>query len=230
MTVSTNSTAKELEALPDSKALVASKFGDQVTTSKDAVTIFNRESTKEGSPITKSFKLNYDIITQAVLKVNLLADEGKILGFIPNEFKIQDINVNGKVFQPSDPRSSVNILERLNDGSLQKILNKDGENTISINFNAPIGAGISSPHAEISAILIIHGKRGLFDPTDLITPTQTIKDVQALIKDNVPLTIGLAILLVVVLVAIAFIVSKAPPSDINALARTGLDIKKEVSK
>jgi hypothetical protein len=228
MTVSTNSTAKELQALPDSKSLVSEKFGDQITTSKDAITIFNRESTEKGSPITKSFKLNYDNITQAVLKVNLLADEGKILGFIPNEFKIQDINVNGKVFTPSDPRSSVNVIEKINDGSLNKVLNKDGENTISINFNAPIGAGITSPNAEISCILIVHGKRGLFDPTDLVTPTQTIKDVQAFIKDNVPLTIGLAVLLVVVLVAIAFIVSKAPPKDVNQLLKTGQEVKKEL--
>jgi hypothetical protein len=76
--------------------------------------------------------------------------------------------------------------------------------------------------------LIVHGKRGLFDPTDLVTPTQTIKDVQAFIKDNVPLTIGLAVLLVVVLVAIAFIVSKAPPKDVNQLLKTGQEVKKEL--
>ena len=221
MTVSTNSTVKELQALPDSKKILQSKFGDQVTTSKDAINIFNRESTEKGSPMTKSFNLNYNTITQAVLKVNLLADEGKILGFIPNEYKIQDINVNGKVFQPSDPRSSVNIIEQINQGGLGKVLNKDGENTISINWNAPIGAGVTSPNAEISAILIIHGDKGLFDPTSLVNPTQTLKDVQGFIKDNVPLTIGLAVLLVIVLIAIAFIVSKAPPSDINALAKTG---------
>jgi hypothetical protein len=228
MTLGTNSTAKEIAKLPDSRKVVNDTFSDSISTSKDAITIMNRESTEKGSPITKTFKLNYENITQAVLKVNLLADEGKILGFIPNEFKIQDININGKVFQPSDPRSSVNVIERLGDGSLNKILNKNGENNVSVNFNAPVGAGISSPHAEISAILIVHGKKGVFDPTSFISPTQNVKDAQAFIKDNVPLTIGLAVLLVVVLVAIAFIVSKAPPKDINNLIKTGQGVKNSI--
>lgn len=210
---------KALEALPDSKSIVQAKFGNQEFTNQDSITIFNRESTSKGSPITKTFTLNYDNINQAVLKVNLLADSGKILGFIPNEFKLVDIRVNDKLFYPSDPRQSTNVIEKINLQTLNKTLIPNGENSITINFNAPIGAGVTSPNAEISAFLIVNGKRGLISPNDLINSTEITKFLQSIVKDNLPLTIVLIVLAVIALIAIAVIFTRAPSiSEVKSLS------------
>ena len=214
-----------IKSLPDSKELLRSKFGDQEFTNKESLVIFNRQSTEKGAPITKTFSLNFDHITQAVLKVSLLADQGRILGFIPNEFKLTEFIVNGKRFIPSDPRQSINVIDKVNDTSLNKVLRPNGENTISINFDAPIGAGVTSPHAEIVAILILNGKKNPFAlPTNLTNITQSTKDVQAFVKDNLPLTIFLIIAFVASLIALAFITTKGTKGAVATKGITG-DIK-----
>jgi hypothetical protein len=191
----------------NSKQILKDKFGTLVATDKKSITLFNRESTTKGSPIVNSFNLNFSSIFQAVLKVNLLADQGRILGFIPNEFILTEINVNGARFIPSDPRSSVNVIDRAGQNSLNPVLLPQGENEIAISFNAPIGAGFTSPNAEITAILIIDGKESPFSLRTVNT-TQIQKDLNAFIKDNTPLTIALAVLLVIALIAIAITVTR----------------------
>ena len=221
-----------ITALPDSKDILRSKFGDQEFTIKDSITILNRESTVKGSPVTSSFNLNFDHITQAVLKVNLLADEGRILSFIPNEFKLTEIIVNGKIFTPSDARQSVNIIDKVNDTSLNKILNPNGENQISVNFNAPIGAGVTSPHAEITAILILNGKRSQFALPSDINVVQIQKDVQGFIKDNFILTLVLIIGFIIILALIAFVSVNIFKTTGNVKGITGdiKDIERDVTK
>jgi len=193
--------------IENSKEILRQKFGTLQASDKKSLTLFNRESTAKGSPIVNSFNLNFSSIAQAVLKVNLLADQGRILGFIPNEFAISEININGARFTPSDPRSSVNIIDRAGVNSLNPVLLPQGENEIAISFNAPIGAGFVSPNAEITAILIIDGKEA---PLSLrsINTTQITKDIQGFIKDNTPLTIALVVLLVIALIAIAITVTR----------------------
>ena len=193
--------------IENSKQILREKFGTLEASDKKSLTLFNRESTAKGSPIVNSFNLNFSSIAQAVLKVNLLADQGRILGFIPNEFLLSEININGARYIPSDPRSSVNIIDRAGVNSLNPVLIPKGENEIAISFNAPIGAGITSPNAEITAILIIDGDEAPISLTSLNT-TQVSKDVQAFIKDNTPLTIALVVLLVISLIAIAIIVTR----------------------
>jgi len=170
-------------------------------TDRSAEIIFDRESTKHGSPINKSFNLDYDSISQAVLKVQLLADQGRILGIIPNEYKLYKITINGHVFFPSDSRNSVNVVERSNQNRLNKVLIPNGENTISIDFQAPIGAGVTSPDAEISAQLIINGHKTLSTKVNGILPnfTEVQKKIGQFIKDN---TISFFALLIIVVIGI----------------------------
>ncbi len=172
---------------------------------KQTIVILDRESTKGGSPKSKTFNLNYDEILQAVLKVNLLADQGKILGFIPNEFKLNSITVNGHVFHPSDYRNSVNIIDRAN--STQRILNPKGENTISIDFNAPIGAGVTSPDAEISAFLILNGDKSTLP--SLPNATQLMKDVSNFLGKVKDASFWFLLLIVIAIVAISAVILKS---------------------
>jgi len=199
----------------DSKRIVLAKFGDLIASDKRSITVFNRQTTAKGSPISKSFDLNFHSIAQAVLKINLIADEGRILQFIPNEYTLQEINVNGFRFTPSDTRSSVNLIDKSNDSVLNKILIPKGENQISISFNAPIGAGFTSPNAEITAILVINGNESTIPL--IPSTTQITKDIQGFISGNTPLALALIILFIIAIALVAFIVSKAPPSEVRGL-------------
>jgi len=178
---------------------------DQIV-DKDILTIINRETTKHGSPITSSFNLNYEEINQAVLKVNLLADKGRILDFIPNEFKLNSITVNGKRFTPSDIRNSVNIIDKSNASRLNRILNAKGENQISVDFSAPIGAGVVSPDAEVTAILIINGKKSVLPA--LPNTNQIIKNIKSFVSDTSKASLPFLILIAVIFISIALVVLK----------------------
>jgi hypothetical protein len=74
-------------------------------------TLMDRESTKNGSPIVVSFDLPFKSIAQATLKTNLIASES----FLGNEFKLSSFTLNGKRFEVSDVRSSVNLVDKSND-------------------------------------------------------------------------------------------------------------------
>jgi hypothetical protein len=211
----------------DSKKIVLEKFGDLIASDQRSVTVFNRQSTDKGSPIVKSFNLNFDSIAQAVLKVNLLADQGRILSFIPNEFKLTEITLNGFRFIPSDARSSVNVVDKSNDSVLNKILIPKGENQIAVSFDAPIGAGFTSPNAEITAILVVNGNESGLPLVP--NTTQITKDITGFIQGNTPLAIALIILFIIGLALVAFIVTKAPPKEIRGLVSDTREIKSEVS-
>lgn len=180
-------------------------------TSYKTIQVIDRESTSHGTTITKTFNLNYRSIAQAVLKTQLLADKGLLLGFIPNEFKLESIVLNGHRFTPSDRQLSTNIVEKINNNALQSVLNLKGENTLSINFDAPIGAGVTSPNAEVSADLTIYGDEDPLAPLDILPNyTQVTKDVTQFIKDNTPVTIAILVLIVIAFIAVAIIISKIP--------------------
>ena len=191
-------------SLDDFKIPVTDEFIQAVD--KETITIFNRESTKNGSPLNHSFNLNYNTLSQAVLKVNLLADKGRILDFIPNEYKINLITINGKKFVPSDIRNSINIIEKGNVSISDHTLNYDGENEISIDFSAPIGAGVISPNAEISAFLTVIGDKNSIP--NLPNSTQIIKDIQKTFKSIGDFSLPFLIIGAVIVVAIAFIIFK----------------------
>jgi len=172
---------------------------------RKTITLLNRESTSHGSPINKSFNLNFEEIAQAVLKVNLLADKGRILEVIPNEFKLNKITVNGKVFYPSDARNSINIIEKSNDTRFSRLLSL-GENELSIDFSAPIGAGVTSPNAEISAVLIINGKERFLPSVP--NTTQFIKDIGTKLTDVKNQSFPILLLITFALIAFAIILLK----------------------
>lgn len=191
-------------SLDEFSTSLTGKEGFVSSTDKETIVILDRESTKGGSPKTKTFNLNYDEILQSVLKVNLLADQGRILGFIPNEFKINSITVNGHIFHPSDYRNSINVIDKAN--ATQRILNLKGENTISVDFGAPIGAGVVSPDAEISAFLIINGNKS-FLPT-LPSGIQLTKDLDKFFGKVKDASFWFLFLIVIAIVAISAVIIK----------------------
>lgn len=134
-------------------------------------TLINRKSTKDGSPIRVSFDLPFKRINQATLKTYLLTAEGFGIQGTPfvNEYRLSSIIVNGKRFEVSDTKTSVNLVDKANDTDLNKVL-KPFNNTLAVNFTAPIGAGFVLPNAEITSILTVYGER---DPFALGLPNAT---------------------------------------------------------
>jgi hypothetical protein len=124
-------------------------FGFIPATDRQDITILNRRSSDKGSPIVVSFDIPFKRVTQATLKTQLLAPESFGLGALKNEWRLSYFVLNGHRFEVSDAKNSVNLVDRVNDTLLNKVL-KQSENQLQIHFNAPIGAGFTSPHAEIS--------------------------------------------------------------------------------
>lgn len=181
-----------------------------MTDTTDTITVFDRESTKNGSPIVKTFTLAYDTITSARLKVQMLADP-QFLGVYG--WKLKQITVNGIVFYPSDPDNSSNLIQDLNNTNsfFHKVLVPNQENTISISFDAPIGAGVISQSAEINAQLIVTGSKNIAGTLGLpIIPTGSdiFSTISKFISNNIPLAIAVLVLIAVIIVAIAYVIGK----------------------
>lgn len=166
---------------------------------KSDFTLLDRVSTKDGSPIIVSFDLPFKTVNQATLKISLLAGEA----FIGNEFKLTSFNLNGRRFEVSDTRNSVNVVDKANDTNLNKVL-KPFDNQLSVNFTAPIGAGFVLPDAEISAILTVIGERDPFSLANLPNTTQISKKVERIGERLIG--IGIVGLIAVIVIGILLIV------------------------
>lgn len=179
---------------------------------QDNLTIFDRQSTKDGSPIAKTFTLGYDSITNAVLKIQLLADTPflNIYGW-----KLTKVDVNGNIFYPNSAQDTSILIQDVNNvnTSLRKVLNPNGNNTISINFDAPIGAGVISQSAQINAQLLVTGSKsisGSLGLNNLPSSSDIISNISNFFKDNTPVAIAILILIAVIIVALAYLSSKVP--------------------
>lgn len=176
----------------------------------DTITIFELQSTKDGSPQTKTFTLGYDAIQNAILKVQLLADTPllNIYGW-----KITKILVNSVVFFPSDSQNSTNLIQDVNNINqyFHNVLIPSGDNTISISFEAPIGAGVISPSVNINAQLIVTGNKsalGSLGLNGLPTFSDLFSKFQQSLADNIPLAIAFLILVAVIIVSLAYLIGK----------------------
>jgi hypothetical protein len=172
-------------------------------TDKSDFTLLDRASTKDGSPIIVSFDLPFKSVLQATLKTNLLSAEGFGIGDLKNEFKLSSFTLNGKRFEVSDTKNSINIVDKSNDTNLNKVL-KPFDNQLSVNFTAPIGAGFVLPNAEISAILTVIGERDPFSLANLPNATQLSKKVGR-IGERI-LGLGALALVAVIVIGILLIV------------------------
>lgn len=168
------------------------------STDKADFTLIDRESTKNGSPVVVSFDLPFKSVAQATLKTSLIAGES----FLGNEFKLASLTLNGKRFEVSDVRNSVNLVDKANDTALNKVL-KPFNNVLSVSFSAPIGAGLVLPDGEISAILTVFGERDPFSTANLPNATQLTKKAGK-IKDQI-VGIGLVALIAIIIIGLVII-------------------------
>jgi len=174
-------------------------------TDKADFTLIDRNSTKDGSPIVVSFDLPFKSVAQATLKTFLNAGEP----FLGNEFKLTSFTLNGRRFEFSDPRNSVNLVDKMNDTRLNKIL-KPFDNVLSVNFTAPIGAGFVLPDGEISAILSVFGDRDPFSTANLPNVTQLGKKAGKILEDIKGLGILAMVTIIVVAILIIVVGGKLP--------------------
>jgi hypothetical protein len=185
------------------------------TPDKADFTLLDRVSTAEGSPVVVSFDLPFRTINQATLKTNLISAEGFGIGDFKNEFKLTSFTINGKRFEVSDPRASVNLIDKLNDGALNKVL-KPFNNVLGVNFSAPIGAGFVLPNAEISAILTVFGERDPFSLANLPNTTQLTKNVSKLVGKATG--IGIIALIAIIIIGIVLIIFGARAKNVKDIA------------
>lgn len=185
-------------SLDDFKNNVNLKDEFGVITDKADFTLFDRESTKNGSPVIVSFDLPFKSVTQATLKTNIIAGES----FLGNEYRLTSLTINGRRFEVSDNRSSVNLVDKLNDTFLNKVL-KPFDNVLSVNFTAPIGAGVVLPNAEISAILTVIGERDPFSIANLPNTTQLTKRAEKVI-DKIT-AIGIVALIAIIIIGLVLL-------------------------
>jgi hypothetical protein len=176
----------------------------QPATDKADFTLIDRVSTKDGSPITVSFDLPFKSINQATLKTFLISAEGFGIGDLKNEFKLSSFQLNGKRFEVSDPKNSINLVDKLNDTNLNKTL-KPFNNVLAVNFTAPIGAGFVLPDAQISAILTIIGERDPFSTANLPNVTQLTKKVEGVVGKIAG--IGTLALIAIIIIGIVLIIA-----------------------
>jgi hypothetical protein len=209
---------------------------DNYMTQTQTITIINRESTEgRESMINKVNLQSYTTIKHAELRVSLHAPDGvPFLGDLglPADWRITKITVNGKRFDPSGPQESTNKIHDSQAGSyFSGVLQAGADNTISIFWIGPLGAGVTSPHAQISAKLIIQGDEiipGLGQIGTTFDPTNIFDDVGQAGKNATLPTVLLFLGVIVVLVLIAFVLMRAGPivSDAKAVTKEVGDIAK----
>jgi len=173
---------------------------------------------------------DFATIDYAELHVTLSA----LAGLPLFSWKIKQSVVNGKVFYPSNPIDSRNIIHSTTIKSL-----KDGENIIDIFRDAPLGTGVISPQVQIHVELIVQGSVQL-NPVNAIpnqignigTYFKNQNNVfQNTFKDNLPLGIFVAIIAVIVLIALVYLASRLPKverSDIQAAQNAGQGVKQKI--
>jgi type IV secretory pathway VirB2 component (pilin) len=161
-------------------------------TDKADFTLIDRAGTDQGSPIVVSFDLPFKSVNQATLKTFLISAEGFGIGDFKNEFRLSSFTLNGKRFEVSDPKNSINIVDKLNDTNLNKTLN-------------PIGAGFVLPNAEISAILTVIGERDPFSTANLPNVTQLTKKVEKITGKIA--SIGTIALIAIIIIGIVLIIA-----------------------
>jgi hypothetical protein len=188
-------------------------------TATQTITIINRESTEgRESMINKVNLQSYTTVKFAELHVSLHAPDGvPFLGDLglPADWRITKITVNGIRFDPSGPQESVNKIHDSQGTSFFRNVLKAGEdNTISIFWHGPFGACVTSPHAQISAKLVIQGDEiipGLGQLGTTLDPTNILDDLGQAGKNATLPTVLLFLGIIVVLVLLAFVLLRAGP-------------------
>ena len=205
-------------------------------TQTQSITIINRESTEgRESMINKVNLQSYTTVKHAELRVSLHAPDGvPFLGDLglPADWRITKITVNGKRFDPSGPQESTNKIHDSQGGTFfRDVLKAGADNTISVFWIGPLGAGVTSPHAQISAKLIIQGDEiipGLGQIGTTFDPTNVFDDLGQAGKNAALPTILLFLGIGIILVLVLFVLLRAGPvvdgtkeitSDVKAIVK-----------
>ena len=189
------------------------------------IELFVNETTEGRESLTKVINFNGFVnIKKANLKITLHAPDGLDSGgVLPTEWRLTKSVINGKVFYPSGKTSSDNkIHDSQGAAYFQDTLRVNDTNTISIHWTAPLGAGVTSPHAAVTAVLEVIGDSVPFAEDLQFNPINTIDDISRFTKNASLPTALMIIAIVAILALVAFILVKAVPAltASNELAST----------
>ena len=192
---------------------------------RKTIELFTNRTTEGVESLTKVINFTgFQNIKFAELKTTLHAhnnaDGG---GILPIDWRITKIVINNKTFFPSSRTNSTNKVHDSNGSAFFKdVLRVNDTNTISIHWTAPFGAGVTSPHGAVSAVLEVIGDSIPFAEDLQFDPINQVTDLTQFAK-NASLPTALVIIAALIgLALVAFILLRAAPvvSDVKEVSKT----------
>lgn len=179
------------------------------------IELFVNETTEGRESLTKVINFTgFTNIKRADLKTSLHANDGLDSGgILPTEWRLTKMVVNGKTFYPSGKTISDNkIHDSQGSEFFKNVLKVNDVNTISFHWIAPLGAGVTSPHGAVTAVLEVIGDSVPF-AEDLQFDPRNIEDEISRFSKNATLPTALIFIgIILVLALVAFILIKAVPA------------------
>lgn len=174
----------------------------------EVIDLFINESTEARESLTKVVKFSgYQKINKVWIDVFLTAPKGFV-----NDWALETISVNGIRIPSSNTHEfSMKVSDRtgLQTGSPTTL--KIGENNqFSIQWRAPFGAGVISPHASITAKLRVDGEKLLPIDSELLENVNPVNIVSNLERIQDKATIPTIIFVIALLALFILFIFLAP--------------------